>query len=243
MVRRSHVHQARAQYGCVFTHLFACRIAAHHGNVATTADIVSELKREGFRLHYVRVPHARTRTASRVAVSDMDQLLTGIENVSGAAPNAVFAMLSHTGHGTAGYAMAVACSFLSASRFDLSDNHMSQRRNSAQDLASSLSEGKSLTEHMVGETRNIASLIRVLRFGMSAKDIVDQVLDACHNACGAVEEGQRALLLIAASFMLGRQRARSEGRGDTQVGGGAFQRFFNDRAELGFLLGLIIRGH
>lgn len=173
----------------------------------------------------------------------MDLLLTGLENISATNCAALFAMLSHTGHGTAGYAMAVACSFITANGYSTSDDRLTRRRPSQQDIASSLSEGKSPSEHVGGETRNIASLIRVLRFGTSAKEIVDRVVDACQKACGKIEEGQRALLLIAVSFMLGRQRAKAEGRGDTQVGGGAFQRFFNDRAELGFLLGLIIRGH
>jgi len=203
----------------------------------------AHIQRDGFRVHYARVPHARTRTASRIAVSDMDQLLTGLEDISAADSGAVFAVLSHTGQGAAGYAMAVACGFLEASCFSWSDDKMPRRRPSQVDMASSLSDGKSPTEHIGGETRNIASLIRVLRFGMSARDIVDRVLEACHRACGHVGEDKRALLLIAASFMLGRQWARAEGRGDTQIGGGAFQRFFNDRAELGFLLGLIIRGH
>ena len=194
-------------------------------------------QREGFRVQYVRVPLARTRSAPRIAVRDMDQLLSAIQRISDDhGPHSAFAMVSHTGVGTAGYAMAVTCSFLLTLQ---SGRDATVRRPSQLALGSSM-DGKSPSDSM-DERRDIASLIRVLRFGMSAKDIVDRVLDTCAAAFLTVDDERRALLIVATSFMLGRRRAVAEGRPDTRVGDGAFEKFFQDRAELGFLLNLLVR--
>ncbi len=172
-------------------------------------------------------------------MSDLDQLMTGMERISAEyGHDTVFAMMSHTGVGTAGYAMAVSCSFLLTLQSGAADTAMI-RRPSQISMGSSM-ESKSPSES-IDEKRDIASLIRVLRFGMSAKDTVDRVLDACAAACLTVDDERRALLIIVTSFMLGRRRAAMEGRPDIQIGGGAFERFFHDRAELGFLLNLIVR--
>ena len=52
----------------------------------------------------------------------------------------------------------------------------------------------------------------------------------------SLDEDLRAFLILAASFILGRRAAVREGRSDTRFGNGAFNAFFRDRAELGFLL-------
>ena len=194
----------------------------------------SSLQDEGYRLKYFRGPMSRSRSSVREKANDLDRLLTVLELGAAQREGAAFAIMSHTGTGTAGYAMAVSCAFLLTAR------NAPFRRTSQQQLLIGSPETRHLMEGG-DEARDIASLIRVLKFGPAAKDIADAALEACGPACRHMEEELRAFLVLAASFMLGRRAAAQEGRSDVQMGSGAFVSFFKSRAELGFLLSHIKR--
>jgi hypothetical protein len=171
---------------------------------------------------------SRTRSSVREKATDLDRLLSVLESGFKRSPDAAFAIMSHTGIGTSGYAMAVSCCFLLAT---CADRRLSQQH---------MVVGSPETRHLL-EGGDIASLLRVLKFGPAAKDIADTALEACAPACQHLDEELRAFLILAASFMLGRRSALLEGRDAVRVGEGAFISFFNDRAELGFLLSHIKR--
>jgi hypothetical protein len=205
----------------------SCRLRA---SLEAHADLIpfTLQQAEGFRLKYARVPMSRSRSSVREKANDLDQLLSVLEQGSALGDSAAFAIVSHTGVGTAGYAMAVSCSFL------LSTRSAPSRRISQQLLVGS-PDMRQVMEAGEG-ARDVASLIRVLKFGPAAKEIADVALDACAPACRQLDEELRAFLILAASFILGRRAAALEGRPDFRMGQGAFIAFFKDRAELGFLL-------
>ncbi len=183
---------------------------------------------EGFRLRYFRVPVTRSRSSVREKANDLDRLLTVLENSLSIGTETAFAIVSHTGTGMAGYVMALCCCFLMPS-------HSGPTRRASR--THQMLVGSPETRHLMeDDTRDIASLIRVLKFGTQAKETVDRALEACGPSCQQLDEDLRAFLILAASFILGRRAAVREGRSDTRFGNGAFNAFFRDRAELGFLL-------
>ena len=192
------------------------------------------LQEQGFRLRYFRVPVTRSRSSVREKANDLDRLLTVLESsLHVGTEQSAFAIVSHTGTGTAGYAMAIFCCFLLPS-------HTGPARRVSR--THQMLVGSPETRHLMeDDTRDIASLIRVLKFGTLAKETVDRALEACGPACQQLDEDLRAFLILAASFILGRRAAVVEGRSDTRFGDGAFNAFFRDRAELGFLLSHIKR--
>ena len=178
-------------------------------------------------MKYFRVPMTKSRSSVREKATDLDRLLTVLEHGHTSDSPAAYAILSHTGLGTAGYAMAVSCAFL------LATHHGPCRRPSQQQLII----GSPDARHMLEDgARDIASLIRVLKYGAAAKDISDRALELCAPACQQLDEDLLAFLVLAASYVLGRRAAAREGREDVQVGDGAFVAFFKSRAELGFIL-------
>jgi hypothetical protein len=175
---------------------------------------------------------SRSRNSVREKANDLDRLLSVLDAARQTGADAAFAIVSHTGIGTAGYAMAVSCCFL------LATSSAPPRRVSQQFLV-----GSPETRHLDGcdGMRDVASLIRVLKFGPAAKELADRALEACAPACQHLDEELLAFLILATSFILGRRAAALEGRDDVRVGEGAFIAFFKDRAELGFLLSHIKR--
>lgn len=176
---------------------------------------------------------SRSRSSVREKATDLDRLLSVLERARTRGEDASFAFMSHTGVGTACYAMAVTCCFL-----------LSKRTAPARRVSSQFAIGSPETRPLADgadDMRDIASLIRVLKFGPAAKDVVDRALEACAPACQHLDDEVRAFLVLAASFILGRRAAAAEGRDDVRLGDGAFLSFFKDRAELGFLLSHIKR--
>ncbi len=175
---------------------------------------------------------SRSRGSVREKAIDLDRLLSALEHGYKSGDDVSFAIVSHTGTGTAGYAMAVACAFLRAT------GQGPVRRQSHAALVIGSPETRQVFD---GGARDTASLIRVLKYGVVAKDIVEHALDACGPACQSLDENSRAFLILATSFVIGRRVAANEKRPDSKVGDGAFTAFFHDRAELAFLLSHIKR--
>lgn len=196
-------------------------------------EICEQLQEEGYRLKYHRVPISRSRISLREKANDLDRLLTIIEQAA-QTDDMALAIMSHTGVGTAGYAMAISCSFILSRQHGVARTSVPQYQAPLSPVPGS-PDTRSFWDGS-DEPRDIASLIRVLKYGAAAKELADRALDACSVACQTMDDELRAFLVLATSFIIGRHTAAAEGRPDAQVGNGAFVQFYRDRAELEFIL-------
>ena len=140
------------------------------------------------------------------------------------------AIVSHTGTGTAGFAMVLTCCFRIAS----------QEASELTSARSVLPAAGSPLEGSGQERRDIGTLVRVLRWGAGALEVVTRSLDLCFGDSGRrLDDELYGILIIATSYVLGRRLAEAEGRAEAFAQlpeAGKFEKWFENRAELAFLL-------
>lgn len=166
----------------------------------------------------------------------MDRFLSALEksglgNADAAAMPGI-AIVSHTGTGTAGFAMVLTCCFQVAATEAC---ELTSTRSTA-----ALAGGSPLEGTAPQERRDIGTLVRVLRWGPAALEVVTRCLELCFgDSARRLNDELHGILLIATSYLLSRRMAEVEGR--VEVGAraeaeGRFEKWFENRAELAFLL-------
>ena len=161
------------------------------GVVQTAAEAVAALAAEGYRVTYARVPMTRARPAGREAAADFDALRAQLQPNGGG--RMVYAFVSQTGLGSAGFAMAIATCALgggdgSLHRLGGNSAPPSPARPSQSDASPAESPPVSSSLELArmaertGEPRDVIALIRLLKHGPVAKEAVDRALDMCGSA-------------------------------------------------------------
>lgn len=151
-------------------------------DVWTPAEIYAKLKKEGYNIHYERIPLTREREAM---AADVDAIQRRVDRDDG---QANYLFISHTGYGGVAYAMAISCLIL-------------QAKEEIKKMAASCCKGTASNDETPsayisvvqkpvnneelfkqGDYRDILSLTRVLASGPASKAEVDKVIDRCQVA-------------------------------------------------------------
>jgi len=196
--------------------------AATASSIISTRELCAQFQKRGMpHVLYERQPVGRSRATSRAAITDVDSFLAALisADLAGDEPQPGIAII-HSADDKAGvFAFALSCCFQDACRGGAQAEQ--QHHHVGSPVEGSHRE------------RAAAALVRVLRNGTEAKLLVNAVLERCNGGEERLAEEDRALLLIATAWLIGRRAAAV---GQDSCPQGAFTRWFAERAELGFLL-------